>query len=216
MTRPHPRPHDVAPRSAVAAAGIAVAAVVTLWLTGCSAVPPTRFHTLMPAPAASASKSAPAGAIAWEVLAVSVPAQVDQPQWVVRTADGGLAVLEQERWIAPLGEEIHAAVTDRLTQVVGASAPSAAPANQWRILIDVQRFESIPGKEARLEAVWTLSAAGAPAAALRCRAEFVQSVATGSGYLTLANGHQQGVAQLADAIGVALKARGAGQAAVCA
>lgn len=201
------------PRMAAAATA---AALLASWLAGCSSTPPTNFHTLMPPAQASASaKSAPAGAIAWEVLAVSIPAQVDQPQWVVRTVDGGLAVLEQERWIAPLGEEIRAAVTDRLTQLVGAPAPAAAASAQWRVRIDVQRFESVPGREARLDAVWTLNAAGAPAAALRCRSEFVQPVAAGGGYALLAKGHQQTVAQLGDVIAAALKARAAGQAGAC-
>jgi uncharacterized lipoprotein YmbA len=148
------------------------------------------------------------------VLPVAVPAAVDQPQWVVRTVDGSLAVLEQERWIAPLGEEIRAAVTDRLTQIVGTPAVSAEPRKRWRIRIDVQRFDSVTGREARLEATWTLSSDADAAAALRCHGDFVQTLAANS-YLALARGHQQAVAALADAIGSELNALKAGQGATC-
>jgi uncharacterized lipoprotein YmbA len=148
------------------------------------------------------------------VLPVAIPPGVDQPQWVVRTVDGSLAVLEQERWIAPLGEEIRAAVANRLTQQLGTPAVSAESRKRWRILIDVQRFESAPGREARLEATWTLSSDADAAAALRCRAEFVQALAAG-GYVALATGHQQAIATLADTIGSELKALNAGQTTTC-
>lgn len=197
------------PLSASAAIGVAVLAL----LAGCGSAQPPRYHTLMPAPASTMRPPAPAGSLAWEVLPVAVPAGVDQPQWVVRTVDGSLAVLEQERWIGPLGEEIRAAVADRLTQEVGAPAVSAESRKRWRIRIDVHRFDSTPGREARLEATWTLSS-DADAAALRCRGEFVQALAA-SGYLALAKGHQQAVTTLADAIGSELKTLNAGQTATC-
>ncbi len=193
-----------------AGVGIAVLAL----LAGCASVQPPRYHTLLPAPASAARPSAPAGPLAWEVLPVAVPPGVDQPQWVVRTVDGSLAVLEQERWIAPLGEEIRAAVADRLTREVGAPAVSAEARKRWRIRIDVHRFDSAPGREVRLEATWTLRSDADATAALRCRGEFVQALAA-SGYLALAQGHQQAVATLADAIGSQLKALNAGQTATC-
>ena len=192
--------------------GIALGLV--LLLGACSSVSPPRFHTLMPASVSTTPTIAPAGTVAWEVLSVTVPAQVDQPQWVVRTADGSLAVLEQERWIAPLGEEVRAAVADRVTQVLGSPATPVEPGTIWRVRIDVQRFESAPGREVRLEATWAVSSSGEKASTLRCRGDFVQPVAAG-GYPALASGHQQTVVRLADNVARALKALSAGQAATC-
>jgi hypothetical protein len=83
------------------------------------------------------------------------------------------------------------------------------------VRIDVQRFDSAPGSEARLEATWTLRSDGDGAATLSCHAEFVQPPASVS-YPALAQAHQQAVAKLADAIGNALKAMRAGQPASCA
>ena len=185
-------------------------------LSACSSVPPPRFHTLMLPPAAvkASSEVLATGTLSWEVLPVKVPAQVDQPQWVVRTVDGSLAVLEQERWVAPLGEEIRAVVSERLTKTVGAPAVSAVPDKRWRVRIDVLRFDSVPGVEARLGATWTLTSDAENAAALRCRGEFVQSVA-GPGYLALGAAHQGTVAQLAEAIKQELAALAAGRPAEC-
>ena len=210
MTRP-------LPASPARRRGAAIGMALLAALTGCASVQPPRYHTLMPASALAAGRPpAPAGSLAWEVLPVAVPAGVDQPQWVVRTVDGSLAVLEQERWIGPLGEEIRAAVAQRLTQQLGAPAVSVPgePRKRWRIRIDVQRFDSVPGREARLEATWTVRSGAEPATALRCRGEFVQTPAS-AGYPALAQGHRQAVATLADTIGAELKALGAGQPADC-
>lgn len=199
-------------------AGIASALLLgaALALGACSSTPAPRFHSLTPAPAvgaAAADKVAPAGAIAWEVLPVSVPPGVDQPQWVVRSVDGSLVVLEQERWIGPLGEEVRAAVTARLTQSLG--APAAKAASQWRVRIDVQRFEAAPGREARVDATWAvLGDGGAAAAVLRCSGEFVQ-VPGPEGYPALSAALQKAVARVADAIVSGLKSLVAGQTGVC-
>ena len=171
----------------------------------------------MPAPGSAIPRSTPVGPLAWEVLPVAIPAQVDQPQWVVRTADGSLAMLEQERWIAPLGEEIRAAVSEGLVQLVGTPAPMAttSPGQRWRVRIDVQRFDSAPGSQARLEATWTLRSDADGAVTLSCHGEFVQPLSS-VGYPALAQAHQQGVARLAGAIGAALKAMSSGRPASCA
>jgi uncharacterized lipoprotein YmbA len=78
----------------------------------------------------------------------------------------------------------------------------------------VQRFDSAPGSEVRLEALWTLSSASEPAVALRCSGVFVQALADG-GYVALTRAHRHGVAMLADAIGEALQLLGTGQPASC-
>ena len=195
-----------------AAAWVGVAVVAA----GCGSVQPPRFHSLMPASASSAKAFSEAGPLAWEVLPVGIPQGVDQPQWVVRRADGSLAVLEQERWIAPLAEELRAAITERLTQMLGAPLTESGGEMQrrWRIKVDVQRFESSPGVEARLEALWSVRAVSGEAASLSCRVEIAQSPGA-DGYLGLANAHRQGVRKLGDAIGSALKALSSGQQGVC-
>jgi hypothetical protein len=207
MTRPDAATH-------AGRCGVAIGVALLALLVGCSSAQPPRYHTLMPAPGPSARAPAPAGSLAWEVLPVAVPAAVDQPQWVVRTVDGSLAVLEQERWIAPLGEEVRAAIADRLAQDLGAPAASADAGKRWRIRVDLQRFDSAPGREARLEATWTLSSDADAALTVRCRGEFLQPLVSG-GYLPVAQGHRQAIAQLANAIGGQLKALSAGQSASC-
>jgi uncharacterized protein len=132
---------------------------------------------------------------------------------VVRSIDGSLVVLEQERWIGPLAEEVRAAVTARLTQSLGAPAAKAAPV--WRVRIDVQRFEAAPGREARVDATWAVIGDGTAAAvALRCSGQFVQ-IPGPEGYPALSAALQEAVARMADAIVSGLKSLAAGQTGVC-
>jgi uncharacterized protein len=194
------------------AAPVLCALAATLVLGACSSVALPRFHSLMPAPAASTgpvAKVTPAGTLAWEILPVTLPPGVDQPQWVVRSVDGSLVVLEQERWVGPLGEEVRAAVSAQLVELLG--PPAAGAVKPWRVAIEVQRFESAPGREALVDVVWSVAS---DRAALRCRVEFVDAVGA-DGYLALAAGHRNSMARLAGAIAEALKALGAGSMAHC-
>jgi uncharacterized protein len=197
-------------RFAGAAAGIAM-----LLVTACSSVPQTYFHTLLPAPPAVDKPVVPAGPLAWEVLPVGIPAQVDQPQWVVRTADDNLAVLEQQRWIAPLADEFCAVVTAQISQIVGPPLPKpvVAAGDSWRVRLDVQRFDSAPGRYARIDATWTISSSAEGAAALTCRGVFTEAV--GPGFPALATGHQKAVGRLAVTIGEELRGLAAGKRVGC-
>ena len=196
----------------MAAAGLAA---------GCaSSKLPERFHTLLAA--AGAAPAPIANPVYVDVLPVQMPAQVDHAQWVVRQPDDSLLVLEQERWAAPLSDELRGAIVEHLAarwnavDVRGVGQPVGAV---WRVRIDVQRFESMPGREARVEATWSLSvpasAASARAAAtLVCRSAFAEPVAEG-GVPALAAAHRRIVGRLADEIGPRLKAMSAGEAARC-
>lgn len=198
-------------RSLNRAARCIAAASYVAALVACSTPVPPRFHTLMPAPSAA---TAPPASLAWQVNAVQIPAQVDQPQFVVRRADGTLAHLELERWAAPLQDEIRAALVEHFSSRVG--PPLATPGRKdWRVGIDVLRFDSTPGR-ASLAVQWTLARGGnasGDAIALRCRSQFERAV--DPGIAPLASGHRQLVERLAETILPVLRALDAGQTLGC-
>lgn len=200
------------PRRHLASATAATAGLaLALLVSGCgSAPPPTHFHTLMPPASASAARGHVGEVIDWQLMPVKIPAQVDQPQWVVRAADGSLVVLEQERWIAPLADEIHAAMVERLTQTLGPPTTSEA-AKPWLVRIDIRRFDLVAGGQATLTADWSATRDGS---AINCHATVV-SQPTSLGYTALASAQREGVAELADAIGAVLKRSGKGQTFAC-
>lgn len=211
---PRPQPARHARRRAEVVA-VARAALVALVVTGCSTPEPPRFHTLLPRPAAT-PVSAAAVSMIWQVGPVQVPAQVDQPQFVVRRADDTLAQLEMERWAAPLQDEIRAALAEHLTTRLG--PPLLAPGigrKDWRIGIDVQRFDSTPGRSS-LVVQWMLVGGGVAsggATTLRCRTSLEQAVEPG--IAPLAAGHRKLIERLAETIAPVLRALDAGQRAGC-
>ena len=190
-------------------------------LAACASAPPVRFHSLLPVDAPERDASAGAGFVV-TLAPVAVPSQVDQPQWLLRSADGSLALLEQERWASPLRSELRAALLDRWVSRWGATEALAVPAASasapsasmvWRVLVDVTRFESLPGREARLEGRWSVRPGAPGAAGLSCR--FVTRESVGEGMLALADGHRRAVNRLADEMARPLSALQRGETPAC-
>jgi uncharacterized protein len=183
-----------------------------LLLAACSSVPPPRFHTLLPnAPLKVAAPAATS--LAWQVAPVVVPAQVDQPQFVLRRADNTLAVLEQERWIAPLQDEVRAALVEHLSGQIGPPGARPAPgAKDWRVVVEVRRLDSMPSRTV-FTAQWALLEAANTAPALRCVSQFEHT--TGPDVPALAQGHRQALQQLGQAVAPVLLSAHAGRALNC-
>ena len=207
--------------SSLSAAGL-------LSLAACGSAPVVHLHSLMPsdiAPAADARARPASGAPLVIVLdPIRMPAQVDQPQWLVQMPDGSLASLEQERWASPLRDEMQQAVLEGLVVRYGAvelrhlgGATAANAADALRVGIDVRRFDSIPGQEARIEGSWTIGSASSSSTAsskpLHCD-WLIRERASGS-VGTLADAHRRAVMRLSDGIGAAMAAIKRGDRPAC-
>ncbi|MGE8466213.1 hypothetical protein D3C81_807780 [compost metagenome] len=150
-----------------------------LW--GCSSVP-NNYHTLVPSePVRGDTRNI-------QVVRVSVPPQVDRPQLVVRQGQSGLVILETEWWGANLVDEFKSALQDQL------GGPTAGPRTLLRV--EVQRFDTVPGRYASLETVWRLRRPDD--VAMTCRTS-VQTAADNS-IASLVNAHQANLRKLAEAV----------------
>lgn len=165
-------------------------AAAALLLSGCAAAP-IQYLTLVPPAGQTAISSG--GAAGAPAVSVTVPSQVDQPELIVRQSDGSMALLESERWIAPLADEIRIALSLSL-----ARQWEPGPAGTVRVQVDVQRFDSVPGQYALIDAVWTLTAGGSAPQQVSCRSSI--RIPVGNGYPALAKGHQAAIEQLASQI----------------
>ncbi|MFK2876799.1 PqiC family protein [Rhodanobacter hydrolyticus] len=191
------------------------AGALALAVAGCASAP-MHYYTLT-------TQGAPAVRIApvpypFELSPVNVPAQVDVPQLVVRTGGQGMQPLNDQRWIAPLGDEIHSALSADLASALGVADMGGLPGNgqpRLRITLDVRRFESVPGDHALIEAAWSLHLAGTSGGqdALSCTSLVNEQV--GAGYDALVAGHQQALASLANRIAAAARAYEAGNRPGC-
>lgn len=191
-----------------------------LVLAACTSVP-LHYYTLVAPADASATESIAASAAApslpFELLPVSVPSQVDQPQLAVREGGQGMALLNSERWIAPLGDEVRSALSADLARELRSQDVSDMPGNDkplLRIKLDLRRFDSQPGSYALIEGAWSARLLhGARPGALACTSRI--SVSVGPGYPALVQGHQRAIAQLAVRIAAAARLLGSDQTPVC-
>lgn len=136
------------------------AVCLLLALSGCSRSPRVTFYTLEPAAPVEA-RSATAADPAIAVGPVTLPEVVDRPQLVVRVAANRVEILESQRWAEPLKSEIPRLVAENLGRLLGSSRVAsylqhAGGDADYRILLDIRRFEAAPGESVTIEAAWSL------------------------------------------------------------
>ena len=183
-------------------------ALVAAAAAGCSTAP-AHFYSLA---STATPDGAPAARTAVMVGPVTIPASVDQPEFVVQMAPNRVEVEEFNRWVAPLNDAIARAVAGDLVVLLGtpdvASAELANFKPDYAVTIDVQRFESIQGDAALDEAVWTVrkTAGGVTRSGRTVAREPVQ----GQGFEALAAAHSRAIAKMSADIAAAIRAQ-AGQ-----
>jgi uncharacterized protein len=181
--------------------GIVLSAML---VAGCSTAP-SKFYSLSSTASADGTPATPATVL---VGPVTIPAAVDQPEFVVQVAPNRVQVDEFNRWVSPLSDGIARAVAGDLVVLLGtpgvATAQLANFAPDYRVTIDVQRFESIQGQSATVEAVWTVrKTAGGQTRSGRTVA---REQAQGQGFDALAAAHSQAIAKLSGDIAAAIRA----------
>ena len=185
-----------------------IAQLISIALTaalaaGCSTAP-ARFYSL--ASTATADGTPPTSASVL-VGPVTIPASVDQPEFVVQVATNRVEVDEFNRWVSPLNDAIARAVAGDLVVLLGtpdvASAQLANFTPDYRVTIDVQRFESIQGQAAMLEAVWTVrKAAGGE---IRSGRTVAREAVQGQDFEALAAAHSRAIAKMSADIATAIR-----------
>jgi len=134
-------------------------AIMLAILAGCASAPKEQFYTLSNGAADRASL--PAGDYAVAVGPVYVPEVVDRPHLVLRVRGSEVRISEQVRWAEPLKEGIARAVATNLARDLqnGRVSPRATPGAgeaDYRVIVDVQHFDSVLGKAATIEVMWTV------------------------------------------------------------
>ena len=137
-------------------AALATLGVVALLAMGCSSSP-SHFYTL----SANAAPGSSPLKVAIAVGPVSVPAAVDQPQIVVSTGANSVTFDEFNRWASPLQDNLARVVAENLVAILGTPRvtlylQSLNASLDYRVQIDVRNFDSASGKQAALDAVWTV------------------------------------------------------------
>ena len=180
---------------------LAVLAVLTL--TGCAS-PQVRFHTLMPAPG---QQPVADGQADISVTSVTVPAQVDRSELVVRKDASELVVLSSDWWGASLSEEIRSAL-------IAGFGPGGTAAPRVELRLQVTRFDSVAGQAAWLEArYWVTARKGEGDRRLSCsvRLRTAASASDGGAVESLVLAQQDNLRTLATQIMAAASGLATGQ-----
>jgi uncharacterized protein len=180
-------------------------ALVAAAASGCGTTAPSRFYTL---DATAVSDGAAPLRYPIMVGPVSVPAAVDRPQFVVQAAPNRVEVDEFNRWAAPLNDAVAQVVAGDLVKLLGTPNVAAGPlANfdpAYRVSIDVQRFESVPGRAALLEAEWTVRRTAS--AQTRSGRTVAREAVRGESFDALAAAHSRALAKMSGDIATAIRA----------
>jgi uncharacterized lipoprotein YmbA len=172
---------------------------------GCGGSAPSRFYTL---DSTAHPDGTPETDYTVAVGPVYIPASVDRPQFVVQVGQNRAAIDEFNRWAAPLDESIARVVAGDLAALLGTPrvvrAPLAHFDPDFRVAISIQRFESVPGNSALIEAVWTVRrvADGETRSGHTVAREPVE----GKDFEALASAHSRALATISSEIAAAIQA----------
>ncbi|HXE98383.1 MAG TPA: PqiC family protein [Dongiaceae bacterium] len=127
-------------------------------LTGCSGSPRVAFYTLNVA-ATNETSVSPLNSVA--IGPITFPDLLDRPQLVVRTSANRVDILETHRWAESPKSEIPRIIAADLSILLTPVRVSTYPQNagleaDYRVLLDIQRFEMTVGEGVGLEALWSV------------------------------------------------------------
>jgi uncharacterized protein len=176
---------------------------------GCGSTTPARFYTL----SSTATPATTPSTLSLTVGPVSVPAAVDRPEIVVSAGTNQVTLDEFNRWVGPLGDNISRVVAENLAALLGAPRVTLFPQTlsteaDFRVTIEVQRFESTPGESAMLDAVWAVRRARD--GKTETGRTTVRETAPQKSYDALVAAHSRALTRLSQDIAAAVQALGRG------
>ena len=182
-------------------------ALVAVLAAGCASAP-SKFYTLNATVQGDGTSTAQ---YAVAVGPVTMPAEVDRPQFTVTIAPNRVAIEEFNRWAEPLNDNIARVIAANLTTLLGTPrVTSVTLANfnaDYHVTIDIQKFASLPGQSAQLDAVWVVRQPSANVT-LSGRTTVDEPV-TGSSFDALAAAHSRALAKVSRDLAAAIRSEAA-------
>jgi uncharacterized protein len=184
-----------------------MAAAMLLMNSGCARSPIVTFYTMSALAPEAASATADPRGIA--VGPVTVPDLVDRPQLVTRISANKVNILESHRWAEPLKSEIPRLLAENLARLmrparVSTYDQSASRTAEYRVEVDILRFESAPGEGVTIEALWSVRR-GADGMVEKGHS-IAREPANGTGYEALVAAHGRALATISNDMARALAA----------
>ncbi len=186
-------------------------------LAGCSSSPATRFYTLTAvaeAPPAGAKDPATHAAkpVTLIITDLRLPQYLDRPQIVTRGSDQRLRMTEHQQWGGNLRDDMTRVLTENLGRQLPGDRVLAAPTHialqpDYRIEVDVQRFEREANGRVRLAARWWITRGPDGALLASPEASFSGPSVDADDYETLVGAMSAVFGELAQVIAHSIRAR---------
>jgi uncharacterized lipoprotein YmbA len=164
----------------------------------------SRFYTLNSTAKGDGDSTAPYAVL---VGPVTVPMEVDRPQFTVQVSPNSVAIDEFNRWAEPLNDNIARVVAGDLAALLGTPRVAAgALANfnpAYQVSLNIQKFVSVPGKSVEVDALWVVRQQKGDA--LTGRTVAVEPAADKS-FDALAAAHSRALAKVSVGIAAAIRA----------
>lgn len=135
--------------------------LVAMALAACGGTPVRESFYTLSSPGPAAAPQSPGPAIF--VGPVSVPESVDRQQMVLRTGANQVEISDQSLWAEPLKSAIPRVIGETLSRELGTSRvltsrSGAALPVDYRVALEIQRFDSSLDEGATIDALWTITA----------------------------------------------------------
>ena len=126
-------------------------------LSGCLSTPPTQFYVLEPLSEPPSSSTVTEKKRQIGIGPVSIPALLERKQIVTRLPDNSVTIAEFHQWASPLKDNVVQVLTHNLAtlqtgDLIRAYPWSAYGAVDYRIVIDIIRFDTRPQQTVNFEA----------------------------------------------------------------
>jgi uncharacterized lipoprotein YmbA len=179
-----------------------------LVLAGCATSPPARYYSLAPLqPLAVKAASVPRFTVA--VGPVILPDLLQRPQIATRTKDQQISFSDFHRWAGSLADETKRVLVVNLSGLLAGmraavSTDDMAIDPDFRVVVNINRFDGLPGSSVWLNAVWTIKEQKGKMA-IAVNQSVIEEQVSGLEYLDLVSAQSRAIGQLSRAIAAELE-----------
>ncbi len=180
---------------------------------GCGSTTPAKYYTLSPLPATGeriSGKEAVERGLAVGIGPVRLPMYLVRPEIVTRTDANKIEVAEFDHWGGSLRDDFSRNLVENLSFVLAGERVSlyllpGAGAVDYRVGVDVIRFDGVRGRDVILVAGWTIRS-GSDSKVVRVGNSRILEPIGGESYEAMVGGMSRALGRLSQEIGEGLKA----------
>ena len=170
-----------------------------LVLGGCATSQPARYYTLAPLqPPAVKAASVPAFTVA--VGPVIMPDLLQRPQIATRTNDQQISFSDYHKWAGTLADETKRVLVVNLNGLLAGKRAAVTTDDMaidpdLRVVVNINRFDGLPGGSVWLNAVWTIKEQKGKMAMV-VNQSVIEERVSGPEYPELVSAHSRAIGQL--------------------